>query len=142
MRSTTPTVMGGLGTAVLGLLYANYAFGPTEAEVAKWGEVALVGGIMLVLGAIVAKRTHSAVVRLVLALGCSAVALLHLPPIVLWGVFHASGISDGSPPSSFVAHWAYGLPHLIVAAACLFAAYWLVRRDEAPVAGIPPGQPL
>jgi hypothetical protein len=136
MRSTTPAVIGGLGTAALGLLYANYVFGPTEAEVATWGEVALVGGIVLILGAIGSKWTHSTLVRLALALICSAVALLHLPPVVLWALFHGSGISDGSPSSGFVAHWAYLLPHLLVAATCLFAAYWLVRRIEAPSASL------
>lgn len=142
MRATTPVTIGGLGAAALGLLYANYAFGPTEAEVATWGRAALIGGIGLVLAGIAAKRTQSAVIRLVLGLACGAMALFNVLPAILWAVFHGSGISDGSPPTSFVAHWALGLPHLAVAAVCLYAAYRLTGRDTGPAADIPPGDSL
>lgn len=142
MRTTTPMTIGGLGAAVLGLLYANYAFGPTEAEVATWGRAALIGGVGLVLGAIVVKHTRSAPVRLVLGLASAAMALFNVIPAIFWAMFHGRGISDGSPPTSFVADWALGLPHLAVAAVCLFAAYGITGRDAELPADIPPGDTL
>lgn len=111
----------------LGLLYTGYAFGPTEAEVAGWGRVAIILGVALIL--VTAAR---AVATSAMALVVSATALIQLPPIVLWFVFHGSGISDGTPPSSFVAHWAYALPHAIVAALCLGGARAYARRASTP----------
>jgi hypothetical protein len=81
----------------LGLPYLMSAFGPTEAEVRVWG-------------------------WLCLALVCAAIGMLQVPAALLWFLFHGSGISDGSPPSAFVAHWAYALPHLALLALSVLAA--------------------
>ena len=126
--------LGGLGAVALGLLYAGYAFGPTEAEVAGWGRVAIILGVALIL-VTAARAVAKPVMTLVVSattLVAVATALIQLPPIVLWFVFHGSGISDGTPPSSFVAHWAYALPHAIVAALCLGGALAYARRAGAP----------
>ncbi len=128
--------MGGLGAAALGLLYAGYAFGPTEAEVAAWGRVAVILGAALVVGAAAQVATSAALVRVAMPLVAVTTALMQLPPIVLWFVFHGSGISDGTPPSSFVAHWAYALPHAVVVALCIVGAL-----PGAPATAEPRGDP-
>lgn len=130
-RLLVAAALAGLGTVLLGLLYTNHAFGPTEAEVVDWGRIAIVLGAILGVGAIVAARVRHAVVVLFLAIDCAAVAALQVPPIGLWILFHGTGISDGSPPSAFVAHWAYGLPHVAVAAAGLYAMLGLLRHARA-----------
>ena len=58
-----------------------------------------------------AGRWRKAAVALLLMV----VELAHLLPALLWMLFHGRGISDGTPPAAFVAHWAYALPHLAVA---------------------------
>ena len=100
------------GSILLGLPHLLRAFGPTEAEVVSWGQVALLTGIALAALALLLWRSRRKLAQLVLSLGYGWLALLQVLPIALWILFHGSGISDGSPPSAFVAHWAYALPHL------------------------------
>ena len=132
-------VGGGLGATALGLLYATYAFGPTEAEVAMWGTVAFFAGLAIVIGAAGLQVARPGALRLGIALLTGAVALLQGPPILLWFIFHGAGISDGSPHTPFVAHWAYALPHVIVAALCVVAALGLARHPGVEGAPTPPG---
>jgi hypothetical protein len=124
--------LGGLSAVTLGLLYANYAFGPTEAEAAAWGRIAIALGATQTMGTAIWMATRSAALRTAVALVAGAITLIQLPPIGLWLVFHGSGISDGTPPSSFVAHWAYALPHVIVAALCIGAVLACARQACAP----------
>lgn len=146
-KNTLLTIPGGLGAAMLGLLYVNHAFGPTEAEVASWGQIAFYSGLAITLLSLIVRRAGRGtttdpaaaagpsvgdgvvnLLRPLLALAASALALLQIPPAILWFLFHNSGISDGSPPSAFVAHWAYAIPHILVGALCLGAVYQLFRR--------------
>lgn len=94
---------GAAGAALLGLPYILRAFGPTEAEVVAWGRVSLALGVTLLLLAVgLGRRSRAA--RALLAAGFALAALLQVLPIFLWLLFHGTGISDGSPPSAFVAH--------------------------------------
>lgn len=120
--------IAGLGAVALGLLYANHTFGPTEAEVVKWGRIAIALGAVTAAIAVVTAWLPLAAIRLALAAGSTAISLMQLPPVAAWFLFHGSGISDGSPPSAFVAHWAYSLPHLAVAVLGLAATVQLVRH--------------
>lgn len=100
------------GSILLGMPYLLRAFGPTEAEVVLWGQVAMITGAVLAALALLLARQRNRWAQLVLSLGYGWLALLQVLPIGLWILFHGSGISDGSPPSAFVAHWGYALPHL------------------------------
>ena len=74
-------------------------------------------------------RSHSRIIQGVAGLGWGIVALLQVPPVLLWFAFHGSGISDGTPPSTFVAHWAYSIPHLaLLAASAVMVRTLLARR--------------
>jgi hypothetical protein len=100
------------GSILLGLPYLYRAFGPTEAEVVSWGQVAITTGAVLAGLALILWRQRPQWGKIVLSLGYGWLALMQVLPIVLWLVFHGAGISDGSPPSPFTAHWAFALPHL------------------------------
>lgn len=53
--------------------------------------------------------------------------LLQIMPIYLWIIFHGMGISDGTPASSFVAHWMYAVPHIVLFATGLLSVYGLFQ---------------
>ena len=108
----TLRLISAAGAILLGLLYIWGAFGPTEAEVATWGQVCLYSGIILLGLTLGWGRSDRGWGAGLLSLGYGLLALLQVLPIYLWFQFHGLGISDGTPPSHFVAHWAYALPHL------------------------------
>ena len=116
-QSNLLLTLDGAGSIALGLAYVHHAFGPTEAEVVLWGQVSLWLGLTLLPLTVGFRHSKSRAVKGLLGLGWGIVALLQLPPILLWPAFHGSGISDGTPPSAFVAHWAYAIPHVAVLAA-------------------------
>lgn len=119
------------GAILLGVPYIFYAFGPTEAEVVSWGEVSLYTGIILTLLAVVIGRNPRKLFRGVLALGYLFLALLQVLPIFLWFAFHGTGISDGTPPSPFVAHWGYAIPHLVLLIASLVVIASTLKAGDA-----------
>lgn len=52
------------------------------------------------------------------------IAVMQIPPIVLWLVFDGQGVGEhGATP---VGHWAWAIPHLILALLALYSGY-LVR---------------
>lgn len=79
MRQVLLIFLGGAGCISLGLAYVLHAFGPTEAQGVLWGWVSIWLG---------------------LALASLTVGIRHSASRII------NGISDGTPPSSFVAHWA------------------------------------
>jgi len=129
-RASAP-VLGG-GAILLGLPYILHAFGPTEAEFVTWGRVSVWAGIVLGLLWLGIGRSNRTAAKAALAGGILLVALLQVPPILLWFAFHGTGISDGSPPSTFVAHWGYAIPHVVLLVACVAGFYRLVQGGPKP----------
>jgi len=125
MRRVLLIFLGGAGCISLGLAYVLHTFGPTEAEVVLWGRVSIWLGLALAPLTVSLESSSPRIIRGLAGLGWGFVALFQLPPILLWFVFHGSGISDGTPPSAFVAHWAYAIPHLAVLATSLAILYSL-----------------
>lgn len=123
-------LVGSIGAILLGLPYIFRAFGPTEAEVASWGEFSLYTGIVLTLLAVGVGRNTKKLFRGILALGYLFLAFLQVLPIFLWFTFHGTGISDGTPPSAFVAHWGYAIPHLAVLMVSLVVITFVLQGDE------------
>lgn len=114
MKKVIVMLIGSVGAILLGLPYIFHAFGPTEAEVVSWGEISLYTGVALTLLSIGIGHSTKRISRGILALGYLFLALLQVLPIFLWFTFHGTGISDGTPPSPFVAHWGYAIPHLVL----------------------------
>jgi hypothetical protein len=54
-------------------------------------------------------------------------------PVLLWFSFHGTGISDGTPTSAFVAHWATSLPHLALLLGSLIVICIAARRARQGV---------
>ena len=123
----TAILFGGIGAILLGLPYIFHAFGPTEAEVVIWGRICLCMGVALLFSAIGLGRSKKRLAKVALAFGYIVLALLQVPPVVLWFAFHGTGISDGAPPSTFVAHWAYSVPHLVLLGTSLIVVCDVVR---------------
>jgi len=117
----------GIGAILLGLPYIFHAFGPTEAQVVIWGEVSLCIGMILLFLAIGLGRSTKRLAKVAVAFGHVLLALIQVPPVVLWFAFHGSGISDGTPPSTFVAHWGYSIPHLVLLGASLMVVSYVAR---------------
>lgn len=130
MKKVAVMLIGGVGAVLLGLPYIFHAFGPTEAEVVSWGEVSLYTGIGLTLLAVVIGRSAKKLFRGVLALGYLFLALLQVLPIYLWFTFHGTGISDGTPPSPFVAHWVYAIPHVVLLIVGLAVIASVFKSDD------------
>ncbi|MGB3261995.1 hypothetical protein [Paenisporosarcina sp.] len=96
-------ILVGILTIFTGLLYVLGVFGPTESIVETWGLLAIIlGGMVVYLG--INKNKVSANVEMILVF---LLMLIQLPAIILWFTFNGSGISDGTPPSNFVAHWMF-----------------------------------
>jgi hypothetical protein len=131
----TAMLLGGFGAILLGLPYIFHAFGPTEAQVVIWGWVSLCIGVVLLFLAVGLGRSKERLAKVALASGYIILALLQVPPVVLWFAFHGSGISDGTPPSTFVAHWGYSVPHLVLLGASLVVVGDVIRA--APPLKIP-----
>ncbi len=130
MKTDLFMLIGAVGAILLGLAYLLHAFGPTEAEVVTWGRISLFIGIVLVLLSSSLGHRHSASIKAILGVGYAVLALLQVLPIFLWFAFDGTGISDGTPPSSFVAHWVYALPHLVLLSLSLVAFYRLYKSFE------------
>jgi len=120
-------LIGGIGAILLGLLYIFHAFGPTEAEVVIWGRLSLYMGASLILLSMGIGRSSKKAAKVFLSLGYIGLALFQVVPILLWFAFHSSGISDGAPPSAFVAHWSYSIPHAGLLVVSLMVLYQLWR---------------
>jgi hypothetical protein len=118
---------GGIGAVLLGLTYILHAFGPTEAEVVTWGRISLYLGVSLILLTIGLGRSYKRAAKFFLTLGYGGLALFQLFPILFWFAFHGSEISDGTPQSSFVAHWYYSIPHVALLMISLMVLYQLWR---------------
>ena len=100
----------GVLTALTGLLYVFRVFGPTESEVVTWGILAVIlGGCVVLLGININIITNFIKIGFVFFL-----VLIQIPAIILWFLFNGRGISDGTPPSSFVAHWIFAIPHMVI----------------------------
>ena len=100
----------GVLAALTGLLYVFRVFGPTESEVVTWGILAIfLGGCVVLSGISINIFANFVEIGLVFFL-----VLIQIPAIILWLLFNGRGISDGSPPSSFVAHWIFAIPHMII----------------------------
>lgn len=84
-------------------------------------------GVLLLFLAVVLGRSKVRLAKVALASGYIILVLLQVPPVVLWFTFHGSNICDGTPPSTFVAHWGYSVPHLVLLGASLMVVYDLVR---------------
>lgn len=116
---------GGMGAILVGLAYIFRIFGNTEAEVVTWGWVSVYMGISLVVLTLGFGHGTSGAARVILSLSYAGLALLQVVPILLWIAFHGAGISDGTPPSGFVAHWMYAIPHLVIVIFSLLALHRL-----------------
>lgn len=124
------------GSILLGLPYLLRTFGPTEAEVQRWGLVSLVVGVALVIWAVVMDDDWNPLARWVWGVAGVLLTPLHILPAVLWVLFHGGGISDGTPSSPFVAHWLFALPHLLMVG----LGVWLVMGSLFPRAALTEGR--
>lgn len=140
MRVALLVLPGGAGSIALGLTYVLHAFGPTEAEVVLWGRVSICIGLAEIPLTVSVWHGNSRIMKDLVGLGWGIGALLQAPPILLWLAFHGAGISDGTPPSAFVAHWAYAIPHVAVLAASAAMMWSLLARPvcrSRPAVGRP-----
>lgn len=109
LKSRLEIILGIL-SILTGLIYVIGLYGPTEAEVSTWGIFAFIlGGMLIFLGIERSTNTHNLAKFFVVCL-----LAIQIPPIILWFTFSGSSISDGTPPSSFVAHWIFATPHLVI----------------------------
>ena len=88
-----------------------------------WGKVSLYLGVALILVSVALGRKSTRFAKVILGVGYFILALLQVPPILLWFAFHGSGIAGG--PSSFVAHWGYSIPHIMLLTVSIIILYRL-----------------
>ena len=121
-----------IGSILWGIPYFVRLFGTTEREVALWGFVfdwywfrddPLTGNPRW--------DEYVARPRLGLGVGYLGIVLLQLLPIQLWWQFHGRGIGDGTPPSTFVAHWLWAGPHVLLLCAGLLAMGVTLGKDRS-----------
>ena len=114
MRNLWFSLIPAIGSIFVGLPYLLSFYGPTEREVGLWGMNSLGAGLVMALLIVALNDYDNLVAKLILFVGYLGIALLQVIPILLWWEFHGRGISDGTPPSNFAAHWAFSLPHLVL----------------------------
>ncbi|WP_432666733.1 hypothetical protein R9X47_10270 [Wukongibacter baidiensis] len=109
-------------TIIVGLMYVNGIYGPTESEVVFWGFISIIIGIII---AVIGNKS--------ILLNCMLYSVniaMQVLPISLWFTFHGRGISDGTPPSNFIAHWIFSLPHILILALCSIAILYSIYNKE------------
>ncbi|WP_078545343.1 hypothetical protein [Litchfieldia alkalitelluris] len=100
----------GIISVITGAIYLIGVYGPTEAEIANWGFIAtILGGCMIFFG--INKGEITNLFKIILL---GFLLLIQLPAIFLWFMFHGSNISDGTPPTQFIAHWIFATPHIMI----------------------------
>jgi len=117
----------GVLAALTGLLYVFRVFGPTEQEVIAWGILSVIlGGCVVLFGININIFTNFVEIGLVFFL-----VLIQIPAIILWLLFNGRGISDGSPPSSFIAHWIFAIPHMVIVLLGIILIISLLKNKNA-----------
>ena len=117
-------VVGALAI-ITGSLYVFNVFGQTESTVTSWGMLAVVlGGVIVFSGMNKHNVTYFLEKVLVFCL-----VLIQTPAIFLWFTFNSRGISDGTPPGDFVAHWAFALPHIVILLLGTILIFSLSRKN-------------
>lgn len=122
----------GVLAIVTGLVYIANLPGLTSdatGTTIRWGWLVLLGGMLalwLAVSSNQGRRSRGVVVGLLMCLGF--IFLLQLPPIVAWFAFHGQVISGG--PVGPMGHWAWSLPHIVLAAASADALYLLFFRTR------------
>ncbi len=119
---------GPIGAVLLGLVYISGLSGPTESEVGLWGMLSLGAGVVLGYLYFSVGESNRRTSDLLLALVFILVGLFQILPSMLWFEFHDLSISDGTPPSPFVAHWGYAIPHIVLLVTCLASAFVINTR--------------
>ena len=105
------SILIGIMSVIVGLIYAIGVYGETEAEVGYWGFFSIIiGAILVVLPNIIWNERMKDLLSFFIIFN----AIIQMPAIILWFIFHGTGISDGSPPSLFIAHWGYSIPHILI----------------------------
>jgi heme/copper-type cytochrome/quinol oxidase subunit 4 len=118
--------MGAL-TVLTGLLYVLRVFGQIESEVVFWGIVAVMLGSAVTFLAI-NRRENAKLVKIILMF---LLALIQLPPILLWFSFNGNSIFDGTASSDFLAHWLFATPHIVIAIIGTIIAITLLKQRKA-----------
>ncbi|WP_010174162.1 hypothetical protein [Bacillus coahuilensis] len=95
---------------IVGFLYYWEVFGQTEESVSRWGLISILSGLVIIPFSFFNNKVAKILTTSIIAV----VVVIQIPPIILWFVFHGSGITDGTPPSDFVAHWLYSFPHIMI----------------------------
>jgi len=98
----------------------------------KWRGVleVMVGLFIIGLSFFIARGKHIKALLIVLL---SINTLLQILPSILWFLFNGTGISDGSPPSDFVASWIYSLPHISIGLLGVLCITLFIRKPNLHV---------
>ncbi|MDD2246568.1 MAG: hypothetical protein PHC39_05755 [Proteiniphilum sp.] len=115
-----------IGNILLGYSYVHEWYGVLESEVQYWGYFSEVLGLLLLILAWMPHKGNFTRVILSICL------VIQIPPIILWFIFHGGEITDYVPAFSdqFVAHWAFSVPHILLAAMCVYLLK-LIKRNSA-----------
>ncbi|MCP8615958.1 hypothetical protein [Salirhabdus salicampi] len=97
----------GVLTIMTGLIYLFGIYGQMETEVQMWGIVAILLGGFIVWSS---NQKNKSAIRLFLLLS----TIIQVPAIILWLRHNGGIISDGTPSSSFIVHWGYATPHILI----------------------------
>lgn len=120
-------IIGAICSIFVSIPYIIYAYGPTEREVVYWGMFSFAWGVILLFLSI-SMNNRGISEKIVTYIGFFIIGLIQIPPIILWFTFHGYGISDYTPPSSFIAHWGYGMPHIIIFLICIAILYKRINK--------------
>lgn len=125
------TLILGIFSITWGLTYMFGMYGPTEREVSEWGLIEVIVGFLVICTVFFITVRKLRFIKILLAVFLSINMLLQILPTGLWFIFNGTGISDGSPPSNFVASWIYALPHIAICVISLICIVVLFRRQKS-----------
>jgi lipid-A-disaccharide synthase-like uncharacterized protein len=103
-----------------------------EAEVAQWGQVAILLGIVLLMLSWILGEKRDLLSKLVVGIGFSGAMLLQVPPVVLWLTLRVA--TDNTPPYSFVIGGLLAAPHLLLFVVCAFVVLLVFKNEFLPTA--------
>ncbi|WP_214481372.1 hypothetical protein [Bacillus sp. SM2101] len=122
-------ISSGVLTCFVGFIYLSGLFGHVESEVITWGLfIALLGGSIIFIEL---QEDKSKRLKVISSFMLPIIAFLQLLPIYLWFSYYGSSISDGTPSTSFLAHYLFAVPHISTIILCLLSLYPLTKVKKA-----------
>ncbi|MEW6173728.1 MAG: hypothetical protein AB1510_11815 [Bacillota bacterium] len=129
--SSGTLMFSGVLSMAVGLIYILNLPGLTgdaTPTTVPWGYFAVSLGIVVLLWIVLGVNLNQKLCKLFVSINLGVVALLQLPAILAWLLFHGRVISDG--PVGPVGHWLWSVPHIFLGVVSMYSIFILLCKEK------------